>query len=49
MFSGRGPPDAHILLTNHIHAGGNGTGVKIGASKAIQKRLEWEKLIFFAA
>jgi hypothetical protein len=26
-----------------------GTGGKIGASKAIQKRLEWEKLIFFAA
>jgi hypothetical protein len=28
---------------------GNGTGGKIGASKAIQKRLEWENLIFFAA
>jgi hypothetical protein len=28
---------------------GNGTGGKIGASEAIQKRLEWENLIFFAA
>jgi hypothetical protein len=27
---------------------GNGTGDKIGASEAIQKRLEWENLIFFA-
>jgi hypothetical protein len=27
---------------------GNGTGGKIGASEAIQKRLEWENLIFFA-
>ena len=44
MFSGRGPPDPHILLTNHIRTGGNGTGGKIGARKAIQKRLEWEKL-----
>jgi hypothetical protein len=25
-----------------------GTGGKIGACKAIQKRLEWEKLILFA-
>jgi hypothetical protein len=28
---------------------GNGTGGKIGASKPIQKRLEWENLISFAA
>jgi hypothetical protein len=28
---------------------GNGTGGNIGASEAIQKRLEWENLIFFAA
>jgi hypothetical protein len=28
---------------------GNRTGGKIGVSKAIQKRLEWENLIFFAA
>jgi hypothetical protein len=49
MFSGRGPPDPHIFLTNHIRAGGNGTGGKIGASEAIQKRLEWENLMFFAA
>jgi hypothetical protein len=28
---------------------GNGTGGKIGTSEAIQKRLEWENLIFFAA
>ena len=28
---------------------GNGTGGKIGVSEAIQKRLEWENLIFFAA
>ena len=49
MFSGRGPPDPHIFLTNHIRAEGNGTGGKIGASElAIQKRLEWENLIFFA-
>jgi hypothetical protein len=27
---------------------GNGAGGKIGASEAIQKRLEWENLIFFA-
>jgi hypothetical protein len=48
-FSGRGPPDPHLFLTNHIRAGGNGTGGKIGASEAIQKRLEWENLTFFAA
>jgi hypothetical protein len=41
--------DPHIFLTNHIRAGGNGTGGKIGPSDAIQKRLEWENLIFFAA
>ena len=28
---------------------GYGTAGKIGASEAIQKRLEWENLIFFAA
>jgi hypothetical protein len=28
---------------------GNGKEGKIGASKAPQKRLEWENLIFFAA
>jgi hypothetical protein len=28
---------------------GNGTGGNEGASEAIQKRLEWENLIFFAA
>jgi hypothetical protein len=49
MFSGKGPPDPHIFLTNHIRAGDNGTGGKIGASEAIQKRLEWENLIFFVA
>jgi hypothetical protein len=41
-----GPPGPHIFLTNHIR---NGTGCKIGASEAIQKRLEWENPIFFAA
>jgi hypothetical protein len=35
--------------SNHICAGGNGTGGKICVSEAIQKRLEWENLIFFAA
>jgi hypothetical protein len=29
---------SHIFLTNHVRAGGNGTGCKIGASEAIQKR-----------
>jgi hypothetical protein len=38
MFSGRGPPDLHIFLSN-----------KIGVSEAIQKKLEWKNLIFFAA
>jgi hypothetical protein len=28
---------------------GNGKEGKIGASEALQKRLEWENLIFFAA
>ena len=41
--------DPHIFLTNHIRAGGNGTGGTIGPSNAIQKRLEWENLIFFVA
>jgi hypothetical protein len=52
MFSGRGPPDTHIFLTNISHrptCWGNGSGGKIGASEAIEKRLEWENLIFFAA
>jgi hypothetical protein len=49
MFPGRGPPDPHIFLANHIRAGGNRTGCKIGASEAIQKRVEWDNLIFFAA
>jgi hypothetical protein len=40
MFSGRGPPDPHIFLTNHIGAGRNEAGGKIGASEAIQKTLE---------
>jgi hypothetical protein len=37
MFSGRGPPDPHIFLTNHIRVGGNGTGGKICVSEAIRK------------
>jgi hypothetical protein len=52
-------PDARNTVIEHqkskrflgedIRAGGNGTGGEIGASEAIQKRLEWENLIFFAA
>jgi hypothetical protein len=40
---------SQITFVDTVLAGGNGTGVKIGASEAIQKRLEWENLIFFPA
>jgi hypothetical protein len=42
-----------LIFSSQSHTcWGNGTGFtggKIGASEAIQKRLEWEILIFFAA
>jgi hypothetical protein len=47
MFSGRGPPDPHIFHPNHIRAGVMEQELKL--SEAIQKRLERENLIFFAA
>jgi hypothetical protein len=40
---------SQITYVDTVRAGGNETGVKIGASEAIQKRLEWENLIFLPA
>ena len=40
---------SQITYVDTVRAGGNETGFKIGASEAIQKRLEWENLIFLPA
>ena len=48
VFRERATRSSYFPHKSHTYRG-NGTGCKIGAREAIQERLEWENLIFFAA